>query len=282
MKTPFLAILIALFAAPPLMSQSLGCKDYQGIVTWNIRMNTPNDGVNAWPNRRNKVFSLLKEMKPKIICMQEVLNDQLNDLAAALPEYGYAGAGRDDGKTAGEAVPVFYLKSCFRQIQHDHFWLSPTPDKPGVIGWDAACPRMVTWISLLDKTSGDTLFVFNTHFDHVGETARQKSAEMVTRAADSIAGNQPVFITGDLNSTPADKAYQTVLKAGYLDSRLESKSDPMGPEYTYTGFSIGNKPGDRIDYIFFRNIRKIKSYLVRTDNDGKNYYSDHLPVKASY
>ena len=282
MKATLAFLLFTALSAQTLFSQNLSCRDYQGIVTYNIRYNNPGDGVNSWPNRKEKVFSLLRAMKPRIICLQEVLNNQLKDLAAALPDYDYVGVGRDDGREAGEYVPVFYLRNCFSEIKHDHFWLSTSPDKPGVLGWDAACTRMVTWISLVDKQKGDTLFVFNTHFDHVGEIARQKSAEMLTHAADSIAGDHIILITGDLNSTPEDKSYQIILKSGYLDSRPASVTSPAGPEYTFTGFSRSGKPGGRIDYVFFRNLKKIKSYGVRDDHDGMNYYSDHLPVKVGF
>lgn len=39
----------------------------------------------------------------------QVLNNQLEDLGALLaPAYAHVGVGRDDGKTAGEAVPLFW------------------------------------------------------------------------------------------------------------------------------------------------------------------------------
>jgi endonuclease/exonuclease/phosphatase family metal-dependent hydrolase len=281
MKTIILALIITLLSQG-VSAQTASCKDYRAIVTWNIRFNNPADGVNAWPNRKDKVTGLLRDLKPGIICLQEVLKGQLEDLAGAFPEYGYVGVGRDDGKSAGEYVPVLFRKDCFELIRYDHFWLSSTPDKPGVLGWDAACARMVTWLSLLDKQTGDTLFVFNTHFDHVGKIAREMSAGMLAAAADSLAGSHHTFITGDFNSTPDDPAYLTVLKAGFQDSRLFSKSSPKGPDYTFTTFSTANKPGGRIDYIFTRNVKKIRNYLVRTDNDGTNYFSDHLPVTAGF
>lgn len=39
---------------------------------------------------------------PDIIGFQEVIHHQLTDLASLLPEYGFVGVGRDDGKDAGE------------------------------------------------------------------------------------------------------------------------------------------------------------------------------------
>jgi len=250
------------------------------VATWNIRMASPGDGVNIWPNRKEKVAGLIREVNPDILCMQEVLNRQLIDLQYALPEYKWIAAGRDDGMKKGEAMPVFYRADRYNLLEFDHFWLSEQPDTPGLLGWDAACPRIVTWVCLQERSSGDTLFVFNTHFDHVGTQAREMSATRIVEAADSLAGKYSTIITGDFNSTPQDPAYLTTVKAGFIDSRLASITKPVGPEYTFTGFDISKKPGDRIDYVFIRNIHQVNSYLVRTDHSNGMYYSDHLPVIA--
>jgi len=248
------------------------------VMTWNIRMNSPGDGVNAWPNRKEKVISFLQVIKPPVLCMQEVLAMQLDDLNKGLPQYGWFGAGRDDGKREGEYVPVFYLKERFDFLKGDNFWLSDTPDKPGKLGWDAVCPRMVTWVKLADRMTGNTLFIFNTHFDHIGVNARLQSAKLLTHAADSIAGNNQILITGDFNSAITDTPYAVITGAGFQDSRLVSVAAPAGPEYTFTGFATSGKPGDRIDYIYVRNTQPVKSYLVRNDSSDGYYLSDHLPV----
>lgn len=252
------------------------------VICWNIRYNNPDDGINAWPNRKGKVIAFLKEVHPQVICLQEVLSGQLKDLASALPDYSRVGAGRDDGKEAGEYVPVFYRTDNFRLIKGSHFWLSETPDKPGRLGWDAACTRMVTWISLIDKTGGDTLFVFNTHFDHIGVKARLMSAKQLTEAVDSLAGNHAVIITGDFNSSTDDSPYQVITGAGFHDSRIVSKIAPAGPEYTFTGFDKSQAPGERIDFIFVRNTQPVQSYFVRDHGPDGVYLSDHLPVIVGF
>lgn len=248
------------------------------ILTWNIRYNNPGDGANAWPNRKDKVFALLREAKPQIICLQEVLSGQMDDLTNALPQYSSFGAGRDDGNRQGEWVPVFFDKNRYQFLSGDHFWLSETPDVPGKLGWDAVCARMVTWVALADRTSHDTLFVFNTHFDHVGVKARLMSAQLLTRAADSLAGNHPAIIAGDFNSTVRDSLYTVIIESGFKDSRTVSATAPIGPEYTFTGFHVSSKPGDRIDFIFVRNTKPIQNYIVSDDNLNGFYPSDHLPV----
>jgi len=278
-----LQLLLPLLPFATCQSQSVtGESRKLTVMTWNIRYNNPDDGVNAWPNRKEKVISFLRETKPVIFCIQEVLSGQLNDIATSLPQYSWFGAGRDDGKKAGEYVPVFYDRQRYRLLKGDHFWLSGTPGQPGKPAWDAACTRMVTWICLADQKLKDTLFVFNTHFDHIGVKARLESAGMLSHAADSLSGHHPAIITGDFNSTEKDAPYLVITSAGFNDSRAVSKSAPAGPEYTYTGFDIKGKPGGRIDYIYVRNTKPVQSYLVRDDSSNGYYLSDHLPVMVGW
>lgn len=84
-----------------------------------------------------------------IIGFQEVLHNQLLDLQALLPGYVSVGVGRDDGKEGGEYAPVFWDKERFELVRWKTIWLSPTPDQPGSIGWDAVCPKFV--ISLTSR-----------------------------------------------------------------------------------------------------------------------------------
>ncbi|MCK9325683.1 MAG: endonuclease/exonuclease/phosphatase family protein [Bacteroidales bacterium] len=252
------------------------------LVSWNIRYNNPGDGPNAWPNRKDLVANQIKREEPSVICLQEVLKGQLEDLTNSLPDYSWSGVGRDDGQKKGEFVPILFKKDQFNLIKTDHFWLSEKPTEPGIKGWDAVCPRMVTWVCLQDKKCKDTLYIFNTHFDHVGIEARRLSAKLIATYTDSIAGESPVIVAGDLNSIPSDQAYLTMIESSFLDSRLISHDPPTGPEYTFTGFDSTQPPGDRIDYIFVKNLTKVISYQVFNDKTGQFYHSDHLMVKIRF
>ena len=280
MKRNTIIILLAILALKvPVCSQT-------SVMTYNIRMSTPADGANAWPNRKDQVVAFLADCRPGLLCMQEVLDSQLQDLIGGLPEYGSFGVGREDGRKQGEAVPVFYLKDRYTFLKGGHFWLSEEPHQPGKPAWDAACTRMVTWVELQENTGGRNLFVFNTHFDHVGVKARELSARLLVKMADSIAGNKPVIITGDFNASPADSPYNIITTAGFSDSRIISKTPPEGPEYTFTGFDVQGKPGERIDYIYLKNTKPVKSYTVLKNNRDVNkrlyYLSDHLPVLVKF
>ena len=149
------------------------------LITYNIRLNTQADDVNAWPLRKEKFGNLLNQYNANIWCFQEVLHKQLIDLKAMLPEYSYIGVGRDDGKESGEYSPIFYKNSLYQLVSSGTFWLSPTPNVVASKGWDAAITRICSWAQLEDKTTHKVFFVFNTHFDHIGKKARKESAKLI-------------------------------------------------------------------------------------------------------
>jgi endonuclease/exonuclease/phosphatase family metal-dependent hydrolase len=248
------------------------------IMTYNIRMNTPADGVNAWPLRKDKVAGLIKFHQADIFGVQEALLIQMNDLKNNLPEFDAFGVGRDDGKEAGEFMTIFYRKSRFEKLDAGTFWLSQTPEKPG-LGWDAQCNRTCTWIKFKDKSSRKTFYVFNTHFDHMGKVARVESAKLILkRLAEINKENLPMMLTGDFNSTKDATPIQTIL-TGLNDSRDKSISAPYGPVGTSGGFDVKVMPRI-IDYIFINGKVTVIRHGVLSDSFGLFYPSDHLPVLA--
>ncbi len=148
------------------------------IMSYNIRYDNPDDGINAWGKRKENVASLIRFYQADLIGLQEVLYKQLTYLEQQLAGYGRIGVGRDDGKQQGEFSPIFYAKEKLALLDQGTFWLSDTPDRPSV-GWDASMERIATWGQFRHEASGDTVFFFNTHFDHRGEQAREESARLL-------------------------------------------------------------------------------------------------------
>ncbi len=167
---PSLALLLAT-AAPALPADSL-----VRVVSYNIRYNNPGDGEHAWPLRADRVANLLRFYNPDLFGLQEALQGQIDDLVARLPQYAWFGVGRDDGRSAGEGTPIFYRRDRFTLLDQGTFWLSETPEVPGSKSWDAAITRIATWGRFVDRTTGTRFLYLNTHFDHIGQTARERSA----------------------------------------------------------------------------------------------------------
>ncbi len=263
---------IFLFVPVILFSQTMN------IASYNIRYNNPGDGENAWPNRKEMVSGLLRFHEADIFGLQEALYGQILDIQNDLPEYEWFGVGRDDGKKEGEFSPIFFNKSKFTLLENGTFWLSETPDKPG-LGWDAACNRIVTWGMFESKNSGKKFLVLNTHFDHVGTEARKQSAILIRQRIEEMTYNKdlPVFLTGDLNLTPGELPI-SLLKKYLNDSRDISEEPPYGPAGTYCGFKLDSPLDRRIDYIFTRGDVKVQKYGVLSDIKDQRFPSDHLPV----
>lgn len=251
------------------------------VMSFNIRYNNPDDGVHAWPNRKDRVASMIRFHQADVAGLQEALIGQIRDLKQRLPGYAWVGVGRDDGKQGGEFSPIFYRTDYLEVLDHGTFWLSETPDVPGSVGWDAALPRIVTWVLFRDRrrSENEAFYHFNTHFDHRGEQARRESARLLVQRIDSIARQENVVVTGDFNVTPDTETYRTLTEE--LDDARSVVDAPHGPPGTYSSFEVGNEENRRIDYIFRKNGTIVRRFGTLTDQWHGHYPSDHLPVLAT-
>ena len=253
-------------------------------MTYNIWYAKPDAGENIWENRRDGVAKAVLDQKADIVGMQEVLFRQLTDLENLLPGYQWVGVGRDDGKQGGEFAPIFFNQGRFGLVQSGNFWLSETPDSAGSLGWDAMCIRIVTWVQLKDKKTGIAFFVFNTHFDHEGEVARQESAKLLMRKISEIASEFPVVLTGDFNCLKDSQPYNLLLNSfdglKMADCRYSANKKTSGPDFSFVGSEFTGQPGNIIDHIFVSdNIKVHQAKIIQNCKKGK-CPSDHLPVMA--
>lgn len=274
----FVPLLILLFGCINTLSGQSKKETPFNIITYNIRMNTPDDGVNAWPLRKEKVAGLLKFHQADIFNVQEALPEQMDDLTALFPDFDHVGVGRDDGIRKGEHMAVFYSKTRFEKLSDGMFWLSETPDKPG-FGWDAVCNRTVTWIKLKDKITKKVFFVFDTHFDHRGNKAREESSKLILKSIKEInKDNLPLILTGDLNLVKTSLPVQLILKE-LPDAMDKTVAPHYGPAGTSGGFDVKVLPR-KIDYIFINDKVTVLRHGHLSDSFGLFYPSDHIPVLA--
>jgi endonuclease/exonuclease/phosphatase family metal-dependent hydrolase len=251
------------------------------VMSYNLRLDTPVDGENAWPNRIQKVAHLIQKYDPDVIGVQEALPHQLEDLIRVLPEYAYVGVGRDDGKQMGEHCAILYKSNRFGLLAKETRWLSETPEVPGSKSWDAAITRLVTIARFYDKQLKREFVMLNTHFDHIGKEARLMSGVMIQSLVQDMqtnAQNLPVILTGDFNSERTEPPYEALVKDNLL---IDTKpaNDPTG---TFCGFAVGGMECVPIDFIFHTKEWVLRNYRVIQDNDGKYYPSDHLPVLTEF
>jgi endonuclease/exonuclease/phosphatase family metal-dependent hydrolase len=273
-KLTFLLVLASIFSFNFLNFISDPIK----IISYNIRNNNPNDGKDIWENRRETITDFIEKEAPDFLGLQEVNYPQIQYLNSNLINYNFIGVGRDDGKTRGEFSPIYFNESKYNLLLSNTFWLSKTPNDISV-GWDAAMERICTYGLFEQKNDGSKVWVFNTHFDHIGNVAREKSVDLIlSKIKDLTKDKDQIIITGDFNlsddSVPIKK-----LQNFYNDVNI--KMDNNSKFYgTFNNFKIDNNYNNRIDYIFYKNFELIKSSHLHVTTDQGRWASDHHPVIA--
>lgn len=278
MKKIFTLLSIILFAYTILSAQSSNRVLEINVTSFNLRMDTPNDGDNAWPNRKDMVNDLIRYYEMDIIGTQEGFKHQLDDILEQ-GDYAYVGAGRDDGYEEGEHSAILYRSDKFDVVDNGDFWFSETPEVPGK-GWDATCcNRICSWAKFKDRKTKIEFFVFNSHYDHQGKEARKNSSILLLKKIKEIAGNETTFATGDFNAIPGSEPISIISESGTLnDSYLVSVEKPYGTIGTTNSFKLDAPMKNRIDYIWVTPNITVTKYGVLNDMQYSRFPSDHFPV----
>ena len=247
------------------------------IISYNIRYDNNWDIENSWKIRRNKISQILVQYSASIIGIQEGLLNQVQYIDSSLIDYDYVGVGRDDGKKKGEFCAIYFDTTRYVLLKNSTFWLSETPDTISV-GWDAALERICTYGLFKDRITKEEFWVFNTHFDHIGVVAREKSSELILKRINKINRQSlPVILMGDFNSIPNSSPVKEI-KTELSDALQISLEKLQGPRGTFNGFNEDLPIEKRIDYIFTNDL-KVLSYTHINDRLNNNrHISDHLPV----
>ena len=247
------------------------------IISYNIRYDNDWDIENSWKIRRNKVSQILVQYSPSIIGIQEGLLNQVQYIDSSLIDYDYVGVGRDDGKKNGEFCAIYFDTTRYVLSKNSTFWLSETPDTISV-GWDAALERICTYGLFKDRITKKEFWVFNTHFDHIGVVAREKSSELILKRIDKINRQSlPVVLMGDFNSTPNSPPVKEI-KTELSDALQISLEKLQGPRGTFNGFNEDLPIEKRIDYIFTNDLKVISYTHINDRLNNNRHISDHLPV----
>ncbi|MCL2711015.1 MAG: endonuclease/exonuclease/phosphatase family protein [Planctomycetaceae bacterium] len=274
------------------------------VLSINVRLSTVNDGENNWANRKDFMTEIIAEGNYDFIGTQETImhpNPELNQvafIASKLPGHGVLGRSREVNPEVGEAMTIFYKKERWQidDTDQETFWLSDTPDVPGSkTDPQAGCPRTVTvalFHELKDgKPTERSIYVYNTHYDHMSEGARQRGAkQLMDRIADRKNKDVPVIVIGDLNNGERSPAIRYMKgEPMTLDGtewtppfKLVDTFREVHPDATDVGtFNGFRAPGrDKIDYIFVSpGLKTLSAEIIRTQRDGK-YPTDHFPVDA--
>ena len=262
MKSFFFSLLLILLSTAQLSAQML-------VGSYNIRYKNDGDSIagNVWNKRCQVICDQVNFMSPDIFGTQEALNVQLNDMLERLDGYDYIGVARDDGKTSGEYSAIFYKTDRLRLLDQGNFWISETPDRPG-LGWDAACVRICTWgcFAAQTATNDEAFYFFNLHMDHVGITARREGAKLIVSKIREIAHGAPVIVTGDFNVDQKDEIYSIFTTSGLLKDSFLATRLRFAENGTFNSYDTNLYTESRIDHVFVSPEVRVDSYGVLTNS----------------
>ncbi|KAJ3266133.1 hypothetical protein HDU77_002620 [Chytriomyces hyalinus] len=286
------------FTPPPLPLKRLS------VTSCNMRYGTANDLLNSWHYRREMLQQILHaKHPPTILCLQEALLFQRQEILARFPWLQMVGVGRERD-LGGEGTPVLFDSRVFMVRFSDTFWLSETPEVPGSVteSWGNHLARIATMVHLVPVTESvkkqrvsqvPEMLVVNVHLDHEAPIAREKGILLVCQRIREYLERHGlkkclVLLMGDFNceqeGAPENKAVEQEI--GLLDVlALQPKNLGHG---TFHDFG-GTAKVPRIDFIYASPEWKSKvadSGIVKDciggQEDGFWWPSDHFPVVAEF
>ena len=251
------------------------------VLSCNIRCCGASDGKNNWIHRKALCADVIRTQGADVIGFQEMMAEQFDYLASALPEYDtHAMTDEPDGRHPADCI--FYRRDQYKRIAAGGYWLSETPHVAGSKSWDSACVRLANWIRFEDRAGAGEFRIVNTHLDHISQLAREQQAALVADDARAYPADYPQVLTGDMNCDSRNKAMAILKAAGWGDTynAIHKTEDPgltyhafLGPEHRST---VG-----KMDWIFTRgNVTAIGAEIIRTSAGGA-YPSDHYFVSAT-
>lgn len=197
----------------------------------------------------DRTIATLLETKADIISLQEVerysirslFNDQVNQLAEAL-----------------NMNVLYYPSISYPGLYYGNVILSRFPIvDTDIIAFSNNREDRSALIAKLQLSDGEELVVINTHLG-LNKNERMKAIMTINELIKGI--EVPVFLTGDLNSTPQMNEYQ-------IWSERLIKSNQGTPLQTF------NSENWQIDYIFHSYHFEVKNVFVM-----ESALSDHYPV----
>ena len=98
----------------------------------------------------------------------------------------------------GGIQSYFFSNKELKLLKSNTFWLSETPDQISM-GWDAALERVCIYDRFFQNKNGKELWIFNTHFDHIGDLAIVNAVKLILSKIKYLNKTQiPIIIKGTL------------------------------------------------------------------------------------
>ena len=237
--------------AGPVLNPECNGQSEVKVMCYNIFYLTQHD---SYPiaDRRSKVIDLIDSCVDDgvgVIGLQEVtsvwysyLSDYVNGSNMSWSGYGryggtFGGFGTGTNDSGDSFNLILFDTTKYTKVDEGHFWLSDTPDQMSAFYMVAFNYRVVNWVRLRDKTTGEEFFFVNSHLEQTqstavtnrwgytldassGVTARIRQAQLLCDRMAAVSGGLPVIILGDWNSYGGTDGYSTIISNGYQDLRI--------------------------------------------------------------
>ena len=249
------------------------------IVTLNLHyLSLRNPELLDWDLRKESVVELLASAKADIIALQETetfaggsysdRNLQLEYLLAAFPEYKAVAVG--DPARYPSTQPVLLKRSRFELLDQGFFFYSSTPDEIYSRSWDGRFPAFTSWVRLLDRENGVSLYLYNLHLDAGSASNRDKATDLnLARINAREETADPVIVAGDFNAFSFFPSLRKFRRAGF------NLAPPAGPTYH---FNRGLNLLPAIDHLLFKGDLRHRETRVLREKPGGFWPSDHYPL----
>lgn len=273
-----------------LRDNSSNIDSAHNILSCNIRVALPDDEKSGfgWNKRKDVCIDIIRSHNPDIICLQEVLKNQNEDLKEAFPNFfsfGFEGPEMDAHKEGYHGIaknPIFFSKKRYELLSAGEYWLSQTPLIGESKSWGTARARHANWVRLLDKKSSVDFRVVNLHLDHKSQPAREHQIRLVIEENAQYDSQYPQILTGDFNVDASNPVYDLIKNAGWTDTytSIHGESEPGYTAHGFEGENYSGKGKGKIDFIFVKGKSKPIFAKIIKDNDQGYYPSDHYFVSA--
>lgn len=262
------------------------------LMSFNVLVSHANDpATEKWSYRLPGIISMLKDISPDIVGLQECPESQYLNIITALTDYSgvYIPANYKNFGTC-----IIYKKDMFTLKGQGYRWYSDNPTTPS-LPWPDICSddtayRTYIWADLENKEHGYKVYFYSTHFPRnvsgkpVNNQARLKCAQtMVDHASERVKDDDIVVFTGDFNCKLSNEiesfapftnwmkyAWQDLPSSAYDTYRAHSSFDANAP--------IAGAIKDSVDYIWYRNLVPLRYRTIVEPYEGVRFLSDHYPI----
>lgn len=253
------------------------------IVTLNVMCSfCDREGYDPWPQRAPEIHTMLQRHHPDLIGLQEVSNIEALESLLDMNQYAFSAPRLGDGWYT-DAI-VAYRTERFSVIDEGAWWLTPTPHIPFSWAWSpASFPRLLTWVLLRERASGQAILVSTTHIDN-NRANKDHAAAMLGQLLPQESLQGPVLFTGDFNTHAKEDRFPAL--QGELQN-IADHAEVMQQLGVLDGVAHTRRelrPDRRIDHILFASPAPIT--VVEWRHDASVYGSpprrpsDHPAIAA--